>query len=259
MATSESIEPVVRALRVLEVLNRKTASSLGELHAATGLPKPTLVRMLDTLIAAGYATRISSREGYRITEQVLALSSGLRFIDRMVDAAMPAMSRFTREHAWPIGLAKVRDSIVTLLHSTAPQSPLLFERISHNATYRLMHTAIGQAHLAFCPAEERRRLIADVLPDPELTLLGLSSVRFAELHLAAIRRRGYALSLSPRPQKLLGLAVPVRRGRQVLACLVMRFPRSVMTPDQAADRYLGSLTATARAIVKALDVRDKAG
>ena len=49
----------MRALHVLEVLNRKTASSLGELHAATGLPKPTLVRMLDTLIAAGYAMRIS--------------------------------------------------------------------------------------------------------------------------------------------------------------------------------------------------------
>lgn len=257
VVTGNSVEPVMRALHVLEVLNRKTASSLGELHAATGLPKPTLVRMLDTLIAAGYAMRISSREGYRITEQVLALSNGLRFIDRMVDAAIPAMSRFTREHAWPLGLAKVRDSVVTLLHSTAPQSPLLFERIGYNAIYRLMHTAIGQAHLAFCPVEERRRLLGQVLPDPELALLGMSTIRSAEVHLAAIRRRGYASSLSPRPQKLLGLAVPVRRGREVLACLVMRFPRSVMTSEQAADRYLESLGATARAIVKALDARDR--
>ncbi len=258
MATSDSVEPVLRALRVLEVLNRQTASSLGDLHAATGLPKPTLLRMLGTLVAAGYATRISSREGYRITEQVLALSSGLRFIDRMVDAAMPAMSHFTREHAWPIGLAKVRDSVVTLLHSTAPQSPLLFERVRHDATYALMHTAIGQAYLAFCTAEERRRLIGDVFPDAELALLGMRNAMSVANHLAAVRRRGYALSLSPRPQKLIGLAVPVRRGRQVLACLVMRFPRSVMTPEQAADRYFEPLDATARAIVKALDVRDSA-
>ena len=122
-----------------------------------------------------------------------------------------------------------------------------------------MHTAIGQVHLAFCPAEERRRLIGDVLPDPELALLGMSSVRSAEIHLAAVRRRGYALSLSPRPQKLLELAVPVRRGRQVLACLVMRFPGSVMRPEQGADRYLEPHNATARAIVKVLDARDRAG
>ena len=258
MATGNPVQPVVRALKVLEALNRQTASSLGELHAATGLPKPTLVRLLDTLISAGYAARISYQQGYRITEQVLGLSGGLRFIDRMVDAAMPAMSEFTREHAWPIGLAKVRDSVVTLLHSTAPQSPLLFERVRHNVTYGLLLTAIGQTHLAFYAAEERRRLIRDVLPDPELALLGMTNVRSVEIHLAEVRRLGYALTLSPRPQKLLGLGVPVRQGRQVIASLVMRFPRSVMTPEQAVDRYLGSLQATARAIVKALDAKDRA-
>jgi IclR family transcriptional regulator, mhp operon transcriptional activator len=129
MATSP-VEPVVRALRLLEALNGKPASSLAELHAATGLPKPTLVRLLGTLISAGYATRISSQAGYRITEHVLALSSGLRFIDRIVDAAVPPMGQFTQEHAWPTGLAKVRDGVVALLHSTAPQSPLLFDRVS---------------------------------------------------------------------------------------------------------------------------------
>ena len=157
MATGNPVAPVVRALQLLATLNLKPASSLGELHTATGLPKPTLLRLLDTLIAAGYATRIPT--GYRITEQVLALSSGLRFIDRMVDAAVPAMSQFTRDHAWPIGLAKVRDGVVALLHSTAPESPLLFDRVSYAMNYRLMYTAIGQAHLAFCAGEERRRLI----------------------------------------------------------------------------------------------------
>jgi IclR family mhp operon transcriptional activator len=222
MATGKPVAPVIRALQLLETLNFKPASSLGDLHAATGLPKPTLVRLLDTLIAAGYATRIPT--GYRITEHVLALSSGLRFIDRMVDAAVLAMSQFTRDHAWPIGLAKVRDGVVTLLHSTAPESPLLFERISYSMTYRLMYTAIGQAHLAFCASEERLRLIRELLPDAELGQFGLRDAQAIEAHLAGIRRRGYAVTLTARTQKLIGLAIPVRQGRQVLACLVMRFP-----------------------------------
>jgi IclR family transcriptional regulator, mhp operon transcriptional activator len=258
MGASKPVEPVVRALKLLEVLNRKSASSLGDLRAATGLPKPTLIRLLDTLIAAGYGARISSEAGYRITENVLALSIGLRFIDRIVDAAVPAMSQFTREHDWPIGLAKVRDGVVALLHSTAPQSPLSFERAGYNRTYPLIPSALGQAYLAFCSADERRRLIRELLPDNELVVLGMRDTQTLEAHLALVRRRGYAVTLSPRPYRVLGLAVPVRQGRQVLACLVMRFPRSVMTHEQAADRYLGSLNATARTIVTALAAQDRA-
>jgi IclR family transcriptional regulator, mhp operon transcriptional activator len=257
MAPGNSVMPVVRALQVLEALNHKPASSLGDLQAATGLPKPTLIRLLGTLIATGYATRISSQAGYRITDHVLALSSGLRLIDRIVDAAVPPMSQFTRDHAWPVAFAKVRDGVVALLHNTGPQSPLSFERVGYNMTYRLMYTALGQAHLAFCDVEERRRLIGDLLPDSALELLGLRSVQSVEAHLAAVRRRGYAVTLKSRNLRLLGLAVPVRQGRQVHACLVMRFPRSVMTSEQAAERYLGPLNATARAIVKALDAQDR--
>jgi IclR family mhp operon transcriptional activator len=256
MAASNPVAPVVRALHVLAALNHKPASSLAELHAATGLPKPTLLRLLGTLVAAGYATRISSHTGYRITERVLALSSGLRFIDRMVDAAVPPMSQFTRDHAWPIGLAKARDGIMALLHSTAPQSPLLFDRVEYNMTYR--YTAIGQAHLAFCGSEERRRLISGLLPDAELGQLGLSDAQSIEAHLAVVRRRGYAVTMTARPLKMIGLAVPVRRSRQMLACLVMRFPRSVLTPEQAAERYLEPLNATARAIVKTLEAQNSA-
>jgi IclR family mhp operon transcriptional activator len=258
MAANNPVAPVVRALQLLAALNHKPASSLAELHAATGLPKPTLIRLLGTLIAVGYATRISSHTGYRITERVLALSSGLRFIDRIVDAAVPPMSQFTQDHAWPIGLAKARDGVVSLLHSTAPQSPLLFDRVEYNMTYRLMYTAIGQAYLAFCGSEERRRLISGLLPDPELGQLGLRDARSVEAHLAGVRRRGYAVTLASRPLKMLGLAIPVRHGRQVLACLVMRFPRSVLTPEQAAERYLEPLNATARAIVKTLEAQDRA-
>jgi IclR family transcriptional regulator, mhp operon transcriptional activator len=256
MIACNPVEPVIRALQVLEALNRKPASSLGELHAVTGLPKPTLIRMLGTLIAAGYATRISSQAGYRITGHVLALASGLRFIDRIVDVAVPAMSKFTRDHAWPVALAKVRGGVVALLHSTGPQSPFSFERVGYNMTYQLMYTALGQAHLAFCDSEERRCLIRDLLPDPKLELLGLRTVQSIDAHLASVRRRGYAITLKSRNLKLLGLAVPVRQGRRVLACLVMRFPRSVMTPEQAAERYLGPLNVTARAIVRDIDALD---
>ena len=252
------VAPVLRSLQVLEALNRKAASGLGDLRAATGLPKPTLVRLLNTLIAAGYAARISPAEGYRVTGQVLALAGGLRFIDRIVDAAVPLMAAFTREHGWPLALTKVRDGASLVLHSTVPQSPLSFERAGYNTRSALATGAVGQAHMAFCPAEERQRLIDIVQAGSKIGLAALPDARAIEAHLAAVRRRGYAVTLSPRPAKVFGVAVPVRQGRNVLASLVMRVLRSAMTPEAAAERYLGALNATARAIVAALAEADRA-
>ena len=80
-------------------------STLGVLTGETGLPRPTVVRLLHTLIALGYAARVSREQGYRLTERVLGLAGSIRFVDHLVDAAIPHMSRFTPEHGWPLYLA----------------------------------------------------------------------------------------------------------------------------------------------------------
>ena len=51
------IEPIRRAFLVLEALNRRRSTTLSLLSAETGLPRPTLVRLLQTLIELGYASR----------------------------------------------------------------------------------------------------------------------------------------------------------------------------------------------------------
>ena len=74
--TNQVIEPIRRAFAVLEALNRRRSTTLTVLMAETGLPRPTLVRLLGTLIALGYASRVSRAEGYRLTDRVLALAGG---------------------------------------------------------------------------------------------------------------------------------------------------------------------------------------
>lgn len=59
---------------VLEALSRRRSSTLGVLISETGLPRPTVVRLLHTLIAPGYATRLSRQQGYRLTDRVQGLS-----------------------------------------------------------------------------------------------------------------------------------------------------------------------------------------
>ena len=89
---------------------------------------PTVVRLLQTLVELGYATRISREAGYRLTDKVLGLAQGIRFVDHLIDVAAPHMSRFTKRYGWPLYLGTISDRAITIRHSTAVESPMSFER-----------------------------------------------------------------------------------------------------------------------------------
>ena len=89
------IEPVGRSFAIMEALSRRPRGTVAVLADETDLPRPTVVRLLQTLVELGYATRISREAGYRLTDKVLGLAQGIRFVDHLIDVAAPHMSRFT--------------------------------------------------------------------------------------------------------------------------------------------------------------------
>jgi IclR family transcriptional regulator, mhp operon transcriptional activator len=66
--------------------------------------------------------------------------------------------------------------------------------------------------------------------------------------LERVRRDGVAFTQPPRPTRLQGMAVAIRRGPRVLGSLSMRFPRSAMSEVEVALRFGKRLQALARAI-----------
>jgi IclR family mhp operon transcriptional activator len=239
MASPTIIEPIRRAFTVLEALNRRRSTTLTVLAAETALPRPTLVRLLQTLIALGYASRVSREAGYRLTDQVLNLAGGVRFIDHLVDAAIPHMSRFTREQGWPLYLGTLSAGAMAIRHSTAPESPMSFEAAGYNRKSPLLIGALGRAWLAFCPDAERRIILRGI---------GVRQGPALGAALERIRIDGYAFTVPPRPLRMHGMAVPIRAKDRVLGCISMRFPRSAMTEAEAGARFGLRLQQLARAI-----------
>src|SRR5258708_9561277 len=143
MPPAAVIQPTRRAFVVLEALNRRRSTTLTVLAVETGLPRPTLVRLLQTLMALGYASHVSREAGYRLTDHVLSLAGGVRFIDHLVDAAIPHLSRFTSEHSWPLYLPTPRAAGMAIRHSTAPESPLSFAAAGYNRQSPMPHGALA--------------------------------------------------------------------------------------------------------------------
>ena len=140
-----AIEPVRRSFAILEALSRRPHATIAALASETALPRPTVVRLLGTLVDLGYATQVSRSLGYRLTDRVLALAQGIRFIDHLVDIAAPHMQRFTQEHGWPLYLGSISHRAITIRYSTAAESPMSFERTALQRRSPILSDALGRA------------------------------------------------------------------------------------------------------------------
>jgi IclR family mhp operon transcriptional activator len=242
MACYARVESAWRTLELLKELNRQNVSSVDRLHRMTGLPKPTVVRLLETLISAGYVTNDRRQGGYKITSQVQSLSCGFHGDPLVVEAARPWAIEFTRRFQWPVAIAVLDRDAVVVRFNTNSESPISPFHATINMRLQLLTRGLGRAYLAFCPRAERE-LILGILAkssDPEdaeaRDRAGVSKM------LARIRRLGFAERLPfVEPTSSSTLAVPIRRGRNVLATVGMTYFRSALTAKQDKGRYIAAL------------------
>jgi IclR family mhp operon transcriptional activator len=243
------VESVRRALHLLHELNRQRVSSVRQLHQATGLPKPTIVRLLDTLIALGYVINDRRQGGYQVTSLVRSLSAGFHGDPLVVEAGRPWAIAFTRKFQWPAAIATLDRDAVAVRFSTIADSPVSPFHATINMRLQLMSRALGRAYIAFCPPAERNLLlrILATSKDPEAEA---ARDRDAALTLLAmIRRAGFAdRSPTVEPKSSSTLAVPVMLGRKVLATVGMTFFTSAIPKAEAIARYVPPLQEMARNI-----------
>lgn len=241
MAQVEVVNSIMRALSVIETLNHQPVTSLESLHKATGMPKPTLVRLLETLISAGYVHRVSRREGYAVTEGVLRLAAGVRERDVLVDVARPLLEGFTREHKWQVSLGTREDENMLIRATTRDISPFSRDQLFLNRKVSILGSVIGRAYFAFC-SEAEREIILDLIlasgsPDAEA-----ARQTNVEALVAGAREKGYAPDRIGRPGAHRSFGVPVLReagSEEVVGSIVMFWYVSVMSEKQAVQRFLG--------------------
>ena len=119
-----------------------------------------------------------------------------------------------------------------------------FEGAGLNLRRPVLISALGRAWLAFCPDDERRAILRDVGGVTRRQEAALDAV------LERVRRDGVAFTQPPRPTRLQGMAVAIRRGPRMLGSLSMRFTRSAMSDAEAAHRFGRRLQSLARAIAR---------
>ncbi len=250
--SSSSIRSVERAIDLLLALNRYPVSSLDLLHKQTGMPKPTIVRLLKTLEKKGLVAKSPQYGAYGLTSGVKTLSSGYHGEPRIVEAAIGALDEFTEKVKWPVAIAVLDYDAMIVRYSTIPNSPLALLHSTINMRLSLVGRALGRAYLGFCGREEARALI-DILKLSEHEEDAMAHDSKAVLAMIRdTRKKGFALR-SPGIRPVSGtLAVPVFEGSRVVATIGMTWIASTLPNDQAVARYLGPLQEASANITKKL-------
>ena len=241
MSASPPVRSVVRAIELLQALNRQPVSTLEVLHEHTRIPKPTIVRMLQTLEGRGMVKHAPQHGAYFLASGVRTLTCGYHSEPMIMEAAAPLMDALTLRVKWPAAIAIFEDNAMVVRYSTIPLSPLALKHSTINVRLSLVRRAIGRAYLAFCPPEQQETLLQALAQstwpedEPARDYAGMRRV------LDEVRQAGYALR-DPRVWPASNtLAVPVFDAHGVAASLGLTFFASTLKPQQAVERYLAEL------------------
>jgi len=257
-----SFKPVIaltRGLEILRVVNQERQATIRAIHAATGLDKATIVRMLETLEHEGYVMRDPDQAIYSPTGRTLVLSQGFDRHLWIGRTAESIMNEFRKRIGWPSDLAIFDRDAMILVRSTRDEGPLSMNR---RTGFRapILATSLGLAYLAFCGDEEREQIIATLAANPSDWNDLARHPRKLKTLLEAVRQQGYA-TMSPDYSKrefgssVWAVGAPIMQDERVFGTINIMMLQSAVSPQMAKDKLIGPLKETADELARALSAQ----
>jgi IclR family mhp operon transcriptional activator len=131
--------------------------------------------------------------------------------------------------------------------TTRHQSPLTIDRGTVGLRLPVLLSATGRAHLAFCAEKERQQILENIFSQEETRAGELNATLIYNI-LAKTRSQGYGYRLGEFMPETGSIAVPIIHGTRVLGCVNITFIATVLSPREAANRYLAPMQKAAQRI-----------
>jgi sugar lactone lactonase YvrE/DNA-binding IclR family transcriptional regulator len=199
---------LAKGLYLLDVIGeRESPARFKDLQIATGLPKATLARMLQTLVAFRLVRHEERDNTYRLGHRLFELAHRVWETFDLRGAAASQLERLALEARETVAIGTFDNDQILYIDQRSQGGPFGF-RIEIGRRAPLHGTAVGKALLAFSTPHEQRailhripieRFTANTLVDPEMLLADL----------ALTRARGYAISNGEHVEGVVSVAAPV--------------------------------------------------
>jgi len=241
---ASGVQSVERAFKLLETMADSGGMiGLSRLASESGLPLPTIHRLLRTLVDLGYVRQEPSR-AYVLGPQLLMLAEGS---ERMLAViARPYLARLVEDVGESANLAMLDgDKAVYVAQVPSRHSMRMFTEVGRRV---MLHcSAVGKVILAGLPDDEVQAILGragmpsrtgNTITDPEILMAELS----------VIRERGYALDEGEREIGVRCVGVAIEGIRHKLAVSISG--PSERVSDDLVQRALPFLTETSERLAK---------
>lgn len=234
------IEGLAKGLKVLEVMAGQGGGSALEIARRTGIPRPTVHRVLHTLIREGYVEQPGRGQNYRLTKMVTLVAEGFKGEDWLYAASTPVLERLRSKIIWPMDTAVCEGGWMVVCSNTHDLNPLSLDNVYRGRKVNMIQSALGRAYLAFAPPAESEILIDTLTADMEephrsAEILGIRK------EIEKTRARGYALRVKGIQPKTSSLAVPIMHGANVIACINIHWIDRAVKLSDAISTFLPQL------------------
>ncbi|MBY6092341.1 IclR family transcriptional regulator C-terminal domain-containing protein [Maritimibacter alkaliphilus] len=255
MASYNPVAAVLRGLDVLQAVNAHDPADLKTIHAATGHDKATIIRMLETLIHAGYVVQDPESGTYLVTGRTLQLSAGYDRSRQFELLLAPALKAFRTEVGWPSDFATLDGTEMIVVETSRDTGPMSFNR-RRGFRAPVLRTSIGRAYLAFCPEAEREELIEALRQRAEAGGPAVPTDAEIGALLEQVRAAGYATmdegySSDEYNGSFWAVAVPVMAGDRIWGALNLMMLKQATTPERVREELLPKLKAAADGLAAA--------
>ena len=247
------IRSFARGLAVLSALNRHGSATALTLARETRVPRPTVYRLLETLLRDGYVGRGTADERFHLRLKVRSLSEGFEDEQWITTIAGPAVLELTRRISWPCDVSTLQGLKMVIHETTHRIAPLSIDRNMVGQELPILGSASGLAYISFAPKQERDNLLALLArSNSPHNALAHDSAQVSRL-ISGTRRRGYALRQAGQIWPHTGsIALPVRVGSRVLGCINTVWMARAISAEEGVRRCLEPLRETRRLIEEKL-------
>ena len=239
----DTIRSITKAFFLLELMSEEGIVSIKELSSKSKMPKPTIVRILKTLVEAGYVRQITSRGKYCVTAKLYKLGMGFATTPKVFEIAIELADALTNELYWPVSIATMAHGQITVQYSTIPNSPYAHANSTMSKHLPLYTSAHGKQWMAHTDG----KVVDDFLSVNKCDLLDRPNHDQLEI----IRKAGYAKRSYGRDPSTNTIAAPIFLNNEFVASLGMTFFTKSLSV-QEVDRVTDKLIATAHEITISL-------
>lgn len=227
---ASSVRSLERAFDLLEHLADAGGQlALTELAEVSGLPMPTIYRLMRTLVNRGYVRQDSSKR-YALGPRLIRIGETA---ERLLGTwARPALAQLVDEVGETANMALLEgDEAVYVAQVPSRHSMRMFTEVGRRV--RPHCTGVGKALLAQLPDAAVREIIART-GMPAYTAHTIVEPAALMRELGRIRERGYALDEEEQEIGVRCVAVPVA-GAPALTAISVSGPQARLTHDAIKD------------------------